>query len=97
MAPLGQLGGDDGIDLGPLAGEDEQLLGVAPQRLVEPLFDLLRRVDVRLVGREGAVLAVALAGAREGERVVAGEGDPAHAAQATATAEPGQARRFDRR
>src|SRR3954470_17658649 len=37
---------------------------------------------------EGAVLAVALAGPGEGERVVAGEGDPAHAAQATATADP---------
>src|SRR3954467_5191546 len=47
-------------------------------------------MDVGLVRREGAVLAVALAGPGEGEGVVAGEGDPAHAAQATATAQPGR-------
>ena len=29
VAPLGEPGGDLGVDLGPLAGEDEQLLGVA--------------------------------------------------------------------
>src|SRR5690349_19006619 len=34
---------------------------------------------MRLVGRESAVLAVALAGPRERERVVPREGDPAHA------------------
>ncbi len=83
VAPLGQPRGDLGVDLGPLAGEDQQLLGVAPLGLVEARLDLLRRVDVRPVRRERAVLAVALAGARERERVVAREGDPAHAAQAT--------------
>ena len=88
MAPLGQARRHLGVDLGALAGEDEQLLGVAFQRLVETPLDLVGRVDVRPVRREGAVLAVALAGARERERVVAGEGDPSHAAQATATAGP---------
>ncbi len=88
VAPLGQARGDLGVDLGPLAGEDQQLLGVALQRLVEAAFDLIGRVDVRPMSRERAVLAVALAGAGEGERVVAGEGDPSHAAQATATAGP---------
>ena len=63
VAPLGQAGGDLGVDLGPLPGEDEELLGVAFQRLVEAPLDLSRRVDVRPVGGEGAVLAVALAGA----------------------------------
>ena len=85
VAPLGEPGGDLGVDLGALAGEDEQLLGVAALRLVELRLDLLGRVDVRPMGREGAVLAVALAGAREGERVVAREGDPPHAAHATAS------------
>ena len=88
MAPLGELGGDRRVDLGPLAGEDEELLGVAALRLVETPLDLVRSVDVRLVRREGAVLAVALAGAREGERVVPREGDPAHDAQATASMPP---------
>ncbi len=85
VAPRGEPRGDLGVDLGPLAGEDEQLLGVAPHRLLEPLLDLVGRVEVRPVGRERAVLAVALAGARERERVVAREGDPAHRRHATAT------------
>ncbi len=63
VAPLGQPRRHDGVDLGPLAGEDEQLLGVAFERLVQQRLDLLGRVDVRLVRRKGAVLAVALAGA----------------------------------
>ncbi len=78
VAPLGQPAATSRVDLGPLAGQDQELLGVPFQRLVEQRLDLLRRVDVRLVRREGAVLAVALAGTREGERVVAGEGDPSH-------------------
>ena len=40
MAPLGQPLGDHRVDLGPLAGEDQQLLGVAFERLVEQLLDL---------------------------------------------------------
>ena len=48
VAPLGQARGDHGVHLGPLAGQDEQLLGVALERLVEPALDLVGRVDVRL-------------------------------------------------
>ena len=70
---------DLGVDLGPLAGQHEQLLGVAPLGLVELPLDLLGRVEVRLMGRERAVLAVALAGPRQRQRVVAAERDPAHA------------------
>ncbi len=76
--------GDLRVDLGPLAGEHEQLLGVSPHRLVEPALDLVGRVEVRPMGREGAVLAVAAAGPRQRERVVAREGDAPHDAQATA-------------
>jgi hypothetical protein len=36
VTPGGQLRGDLGVDLRALAGEDEQLLGVAPPGLVEP-------------------------------------------------------------
>ena len=71
--------GDLRVDLGPLAGEHQQLLGVAPHRLVEPALDLIGRVEVRPVGRERAVLAVAAAGPRQRERVVAREGDAPHA------------------
>src|SRR5205807_3518828 len=77
-------GSDFLVYLGPLAGEDEQLLAVVPQRLVEPLLDLIGRVDVGPVGGEGAVLAVALAGARERQRVVARESDPTHTRDASA-------------
>ena len=52
-----------GVDLGLLAGEHQQLLGVALDRLVQQPLDLIRVVQVRLVGGERAVLAVALAGA----------------------------------
>src|SRR5215210_4753409 len=78
VTPAAQALGYLGIDLGPLAREDEQLLGVAADRLIEAALDLSRVVDVRPMRREGAVLAVALAGAGQGERVVAREGDPAH-------------------
>ncbi len=71
--------GDHRVDLRRLAREHEQLLGVAPHRLFEALLDLVGRVEVRPVGCEGAVLAVAATGARERERVVAREGDPSHA------------------
>ena len=88
VAPLGQLGGHLGVDLGPLAGEDQELLGVASLGLVQLAFNRLGRVDMRLPGREGAVLAVALAGAGQREGVVPREGDPAHGAQATTAGRP---------
>jgi hypothetical protein len=69
------------MDLGPLSRKDQKLLGVAFERFVEDLFDAGGRMDVRLVGRERAVLAVALASTGEREREVAGEGDPAHSAK----------------
>ena len=78
VAPRAQPLGDHRVDLGPLAGQHQQLLGVAPRGLLEPALDLIRVVDVRLVRGEGAVLAEALAGARQGERVVAREGDALH-------------------
>ena len=53
------------VDLGPLAGENQKLLGSPAHGLVEPLFHLLGLVQVRAVGRERAVLAVAAAGARQ--------------------------------
>ena len=81
VAPGRQPFGDHRVDLGLLAGQDQQLLGVAFQRLVEDPFDLLGGVDVGLVGGEGAVLAVALAGPREREREVPREGDPSHPAR----------------
>ena len=51
--------GDDRVDLGPLPGQDEQLLDVAAGGLVEPLDHRLGRVQVGLMRRERAVLAVA--------------------------------------
>ena len=71
--------GDLGVHLGPLAGEDEQLLRVAADRLLEALLDLVGRVEVRPMRRERAVLAVAAARPRQRERVVAREGDAPHA------------------
>ena len=59
-----------------VAGEDQQLLDVAPGGAVEQPLDLVRRVEVRLVRRERAVLAVRDAGPRERQRDVAREGDP---------------------
>ena len=66
------------IDLGLLPGQHEQFLGAAPGRVVEDLLHLLWRVEVRLVGGKGAVLAVAPAGARQRKREVPREGDPPH-------------------
>ena len=63
VAPGPKSLGDLGMDLGPLAREHEQLLGVAAHRLVEPALHLIGLVQVRPMGREGAVLAVAAAGA----------------------------------
>ena len=80
--------GDHRVDLGPLAGQHQELLGVAFQRLVEDPFDVLGGVQVGLVRGEGAVLAVALAGPREREGEVPREGDPAHPGQTTGPARP---------
>ena len=85
VAVLGQAARDLRVDLGQLAGEHQQLLGVSPHRLLETVLDLLGRVEVRPMGRERAVLAVAPARARQREGVVAGEGDPAHGSDASAT------------
>src|SRR5215218_7570477 len=71
--------GDLRVHLRPLAGEHEELLGVTPDRLLEPLLHLLRRVEVRPVRGERAVLAVAATRTRQRERVVAREGDAPHA------------------
>ena len=78
VAPAAEPLGDERVDLRTLAGEDEQLLDVADGGRVEPLDHGLGRMDVSLVGRERAVLAVAAAGPRERERQVAREGDAPH-------------------
>jgi hypothetical protein len=78
MSPVPESLGDDRVDLGPLPGEDQELFAVPPDRLIEPALDLTGVVDVRLVCREGAVLAVALARSRQRKGVVARERDPAH-------------------
>ena len=62
-----------------LAGEHEQLLDAAARGAVDQPLDLLRLMQVGLVRRERAVLAMAAARARQRERDVAREGDPAHA------------------
>ena len=89
VAPRPQPLGDLRVDLGPLAGEHQQLLALRRERLVEAPLDLLGRMDVGVVGGERAVLAVALAGARERERVVAREGDPTHACASYRSGPPG--------
>ncbi len=78
-----ELRADAGVDLGPLAGEYEQLLDrwrlTAPSRMPQHFLGL---VQVRLMGRERAVLAVAAARPRQRQREIAGEGDAtAHANQ----------------
>ena len=60
MAPLGEALATSGLTSGALTGEDQQLLGVAPYRLIEASFDLFRRVDVGPVRGEGAVPGVHL-------------------------------------
>ena len=71
--PLAHLG----VDLGALAGQDEQLLHPPARSAVEHREHLIGRIQVRLVGGEGAVLAVAATGARQRQREVAAERDPA--------------------
>jgi hypothetical protein len=67
--------GDLRVHLRPLARQDQQLLGVAADRVVEHPLDLVRRVQVGAVRRERAVLAVAPARPRQRQREVAREGD----------------------
>ena len=78
VAPVAQSRRDLRVHLRSLAGEHEQLLGVAAHRLVQSALNLIRVVDVRPMRGEGAVLAVALTRPRQRERVIAREGDPAH-------------------
>ena len=66
------------LDRRLLAGQHEQLLDPAPRGVVDQALDLLRLVQVRLVRRERAVLAVGAARPRERERDVARKCDPAH-------------------
>jgi hypothetical protein len=66
-----------GVVGGIVACEDEELLDVAPHGAVEQPLDLVGRVQVRLMGGERAVLAVRDARARERQRDVARERDPA--------------------
>ncbi len=68
---LGQFRGHLGVDLGLLARQHEQLLHLPLDRAVEDPQDLLGRVQVRLVRRERAVLAVALARPRQRQRQIA--------------------------
>src|SRR5215203_1939261 len=74
---LGEPGRHARVVVGRLAGEHQQLLDVAAHGAVEDALDLLRLVEVRLVRRERAVLAVAPARPGQRERQVAREGDPA--------------------
>ena len=67
---LGEAPRDLRVELGLLAGEHEQLLAAAPGCVVEQALDLVRRVQMRLMCRERAVLAVAAAGTRQRQRVV---------------------------
>ena len=98
VAVLAQARGHLRVDLGALAGQHQQLLDLASGRAVEDLEDILGRVQMRLVGGERAVLAVAAAGPRQRQRQVAREGDAtAHGHEsrtprAGADAEPAYAR-----
>ena len=53
-----ELGAHARVVGGVIAGQDEQLLDVAMGRVIEQREHLVRLVQVGLVGREGAVLAV---------------------------------------
>ena len=66
------------LDVRLLAGQHEQFLDPAPRGVVDQALDLLRLVQVGLVRRERAVLAVGAARPRERERDVARKSDPAH-------------------
>ncbi len=78
MPVILQPRGDLGVDIRFLTGQHQQLLdAMALHGLIKDPFHLLRRVEVRLVGRERAVLAVAAARPRERQREVAAERDAA--------------------
>ena len=68
---------DAGVVVGRLAGEHEQLLDATAGGAVDQPLDLGGLLQVRLVRRERAVLAVAAARARQRQRQVAGERDAA--------------------
>ena len=70
--------GDLGVDLRHLARQDQQLLAAAPGRVVEHAAPPRPARAGAAVRRERAVLAVAAAGARQRQRVVAREGDAPH-------------------
>jgi hypothetical protein len=76
-AQLGEPLAHAGVVGRVVAGQDEQLLDTSTRRAVEQPLDLLRLVQVRPVRRERAVLAMRHARARQGERDVARERDPA--------------------
>ena len=59
MAVLQEAPRHVGIDLGLLSGEHQQLLASPAYRVVELRFDFLGRVQMGLVSRERAVLAIA--------------------------------------
>src|SRR5215217_5275002 len=79
------------MHLGLLAGQHEQLLGTTARGVVEDALDLGGAVEVRPVGREGAVLAVAAARPRQRERVVPRERDAAHSPGVYDPSGPGRA------
>ena len=78
VAVAGQPRRHLGVDLRLLTGQHQQLLGAATGGVVQQGLHLVRRVQVRPVRRERAVLAVAPAGPRQGEREVPRKRDPPH-------------------
>ena len=76
-AELGEPLADARVVARVVAGEDQQLLDVAARGAVDQRLDLVGRVQVRLMRRERAVLAVRHARARQRQRDVARERDPA--------------------
>ncbi len=77
VAELVQPLADARVVIGRLAGQDQQLLDVAPRGAVEQRLHLGGRVQVGLMGGERAVLAVRAARPGERECGVARERDPA--------------------
>jgi hypothetical protein len=78
MAVIPQALRHVGVDLGSLTCQDEQFLAPVSGGVVEHSLDFVRSMQMRLVCRERAVLAVALTGARQREREVARESDASH-------------------
>ena len=68
---------DAGVVGRVIAGQDEELLDAAVGRFVEQRQNLFGLVQVALMSRKGAVLAVRDAGARERQRDIAREGHSA--------------------